>query len=43
MQECDLQRMLTEREAVLSNDYAAALSFADFDVSRTVLDVATGC
>lgn len=42
MQECDLQRMLTEREAVLSNDYAAALSFADFDVSRTVLDVATG-
>lgn len=38
----DIEKMLSEREAVLANEYGAALDFAGFGAGHTVLDVATG-
>lgn len=42
MHECDLEKMLDEREVALTAEYDAALDFAGFDVRDRVLDVATG-
>ncbi len=42
MHDCDTERMLREREAVLIREHDAALDLAGFDARDTILDVATG-
>jgi ubiquinone/menaquinone biosynthesis C-methylase UbiE len=42
MCDCDMEKMLNEREALLVRDYDTALDFAGFDARDTILDVATG-
>jgi len=42
MCDCDLERMLSERDTLLVREYDAALDFARFGAPETVLDVATG-
>ena len=42
MQDCDVEKMLREREAVLIAEYDSALDLALFAARDTVLDVATG-
>ncbi len=38
----DIEKMLSEREALLVREYDAALDLAGFDAQDTILDVATG-
>jgi ubiquinone/menaquinone biosynthesis C-methylase UbiE len=40
--ECDIEKMLSERETVMVRDYDAALDLAGFDARETIMDVATG-
>jgi len=40
--DCDTERMLREREALLIREHDAALDLAGFDARDTILDVATG-
>lgn len=42
MCECDFEKILKERDTVLTREYDAALDFADFACGDTILDVATG-
>lgn len=42
MRKSKIEKMLAQREIVLTADYNAALDMANFDVRHTVLDVATG-
>ena len=42
MHDCDIEKMLREREAVLIREYDAALDLARFAAGHTILDVATG-
>lgn len=42
MHDCDIEKMLSEREAVLIREYDAALDLARFGARDTILDVATG-
>jgi len=42
MHDCDIQKMLSEREALLIRDYDSALDLAGFPAKDTILDVATG-
>lgn len=42
MCDCDMEKMLSEREALLVREYDTALDFAGFDARDTILDVATG-
>jgi len=42
MCDCDMQQMLSEREALMIGEYDAALDLLNLDGSDTVLDVATG-
>lgn len=39
---CDIEKMLSERESLLVSDYNAALDLAGFYTRDTVLDIATG-
>ena len=42
MHDCDIEKMLSEREALLIRDYDSALDLARFGARDTILDVATG-
>ena len=42
MHDRDVEKMLSEREALLVRDYDSALDLAGFPIADTVLDVATG-
>jgi ubiquinone/menaquinone biosynthesis C-methylase UbiE len=42
MHDCDIEKMLSEREALLIRDYDSALDLAHFGARETILDVATG-
>jgi len=42
MHDCDIEKMLSEREALLIRDYDSALDLARFGARETILDVATG-
>lgn len=42
MCDCDIHKLLAEREAVIIRDYDAALDLAGFSLEDTVLDIATG-
>jgi len=42
MHDCDIETMLSERDALLVREYDSALDFAHFGVGETILDVATG-
>jgi ubiquinone/menaquinone biosynthesis C-methylase UbiE len=42
MHDCDTERMLREREVLLTREHDAALDLAGFDARDTILDVATG-
>ncbi len=42
MCDCDIEKILSERDALLIREYGVALDFAGFDTRNSVLDVATG-
>lgn len=42
MCDCDIEKLLSERDALMIREYNAALDLASFDPQDTVLDVATG-
>lgn len=42
MCECDIEKLLSERDALMIREYNAALDLASFDASDAILDVATG-
>ncbi|MGC8864032.1 MAG: class I SAM-dependent methyltransferase, partial [Armatimonadota bacterium] len=42
MHDCDIEKMLSEREALLIREYDAALDLACFGARDTILDIATG-
>ena len=42
MHDCDIEKMLSERDALLVREYDSALDLAHFGVGETILDVATG-
>lgn len=42
MHDCDIEKMLSERDALLVREYDSALDLAHFGARETILDVATG-